>query len=119
MSVTHSHAKQAMALCDQLRAAGATRAEVARSLETHLRTVWTHIEAREYDCEVCSDSGVEVMRCPDRKCARYRQHGPHDYARPCFCAAGERWKVKPRTDESAIAAAARTAKPRQFQQAGR
>lgn len=120
MSVTASHAKEAMAMCEQMRAGGASMAEVARSLELHLRAVWTHIQAREYGCDVCSDSGVEVMNCPARKCARHRPHMPHEYVRPCFCAAGERWKVKPPSEHDAIAAAARTSKPvRQFTKAGR
>lgn len=118
MSITPSHAKAAMALCEQMRTAGASKAEVARALEGYLRTTWTHIQAREYDCDVCADSGVEVMQCPARPCFRRRTHGPHDYVRPCFCAAGERWKVKPPTEESAIAAAARTAKPKQLTRFG-
>jgi hypothetical protein len=114
-----THARDAFALCDQLRAQGTPDAEIYRALERFLRAMLPDIQAREYDCEVCSDSGVEVFQCPARPCFRRKTHGPHDYVKPCFCAAGERWKVKPKTDEDAIAAAARTTKPKPMSRFGR
>jgi len=109
----------ALVICDQMRAAGTPEAQIHASLETHLRATWVCTREWKYLCETCRDTGAEVLVCPNQPCDRRKEHGSHDYIRPCFCRAGERLRGRPRTEDDAISAAARTAKPKPFSKVGR
>lgn len=102
-----SEAIEAFALCDQMRAAGASDVEIARSIETWLRDRWVYTREWHYLCDRCADCGLVVLECPTIRCGRRREHGRHEYVQPCDCAKGETWKAKPRTPETAVAAAAK------------
>lgn len=113
--------RDALRLADEMRAAGDSPAEIAHRLESVIRASWPFRREWHYLCEVCGDTGAEVLQCPVIACERRQAHGPHEYIRPCVCRAGERWRPKVRDAEDAVAAAAKVRKPtqRSFSQAGR
>lgn len=96
---------------DNQRAAGASEAELARNFEQTVRASWPFVREWRFLCQRCFDFGLEMGRCPgDATCGRPKEHLAHDFGTPCWCSAGNRFKVTEKTPDDAIAAAARTPK---------
>lgn len=110
---------EALTICDAMRAEGVSTDQMFRSLETLLRDRWPLVREWKYLCETCRDIGLELLSCPARPCERRQGHGPHEYVRPCFCAKSEPWRGKPKTEQTAVEAAARVPKARGFTRLGR
>lgn len=118
VSLAHT-VSDALRLAEQMRAAGASPREIHAGLERVLRACWPFRREWHYLCETCGDVGAEVLECPVIACERRQTHGPHSYIRPCVCRAGDRWRAKPRTDDDAVAAAAKVQKSKPLTRVGR
>lgn len=114
----------AVDLRQRLKADGATGAELEAGLEAVVRESWPKFrpEPWHYLCANCSDSGLELRICPDGTAcglANGRPHEhPHTYGVPCFCERGAWFRVR-RTQTDPIAAAAKTATPKQLTRFGK
>ena len=99
---------------EEMRAAGADAAEVARGLEAVVRDRWPKPKGRtepwRYLCESCSDTGLVLHS----EVNRLGIHVTTGY--PCVCEKGARFILKPkmRTAEDAVARAAKVSKPTRF-----
>lgn len=92
----------AIKMRDELKAGGLTGQELDHALVSVLRDAWPKPHGRTepwYDaCDNCRDYGLEMLWCPgDATCGpnpvthRPRKvHGPHEFGKPCWCAAGRR-----------------------------
>lgn len=93
------------------KVAGATLAERVRNLEQTLRAAWPQTREWKYLCETCRDVGLQMQTCPgDATCGRTKRHLPHEFGTPCWCQAGDRFKVKARTEQTEVEAAAKIRK---------
>lgn len=103
----------ALRIWDQQKLDGVSITERVRGLEKTLRASWPALKVWYYGCETCSDAGLEMSWCDgDRPvCGRNKPHLPHDFGRPCFCPAGNRFKAAPKLAGDAFASAGRTTKP--------
>lgn len=102
----------AMVIWDAMKADGAPLSERVAGLERTLREAWPFTREWKYLCVQCSDTGLVMGTCEgDATCSRHKVHLPHEYGTACWCAAGHRFKQVPRTEESAVAVAARVKKP--------
>jgi hypothetical protein len=99
---------------DDMRHAGASELSIAEATERIVRANWPFVREWKYLCQRCFDYGVEISSCPgDSTCDRSKLHGPHEFARPCWCSAGEKFRNKPKT-ESDFEAAGKVQKQRSF-----
>lgn len=99
----------ALRMADELRAGGMTRDQVHAALEQTLREHWPFTREWKYVCQNCDDLGLQMRTCDGQgACGRTRPHLPHDYGQPCYCKAGAKFEKRDRTQQDAIAAAART-----------
>lgn len=110
----------ALKIRDTLKASGMVGADLDRGLETVLRETWPRPKDRTepwHDaCVNCRDYGLEILWCPgDATCGTHpvtkgprKPHAPHEYGRPCWCAAGRRHHEKAiPTAEDAVTQAAK------------
>jgi|ERR1051326_6366412 hypothetical protein len=112
--------REAMRIWGEMKAQGVPLADRVNGLAKTLRTVWPQTREWKYLCQACSDYGLRMSDCPgDATCGRLRAHLPHEFGTPCWCSAGVRFKAKPKTEDDALAIAAKTAKPKGFTRAGR
>lgn len=106
-----------------MRAQGVSREDVAKGLESVLRSVWPSPrgETWHFECEQCRDTGFEAFVCPTRPCAsqKVRPCGAgvgyeHTYVVPCPCRAVNRtFKRRHEAEpEDVIGAAAQVGKGR-------
>lgn len=93
-------------LYESMRRNGMTKEQADYALEQHLRSVMTHVQEWKYICEQCDDTGLEILNCPDVRCQRRAEHGPHTYGVPCRCRKGDRWRDRPQTPDDDLTAAA-------------
>lgn len=107
----------------RLKADGASGHELEGGLEAIVRETWPkptsgRTDPWHYNCDACADSGLELHICRDGKScgmAHGKRHAaPHEYGTPCWCERGHRFKARQRTQEDAVAVAARVAKPTRF-----
>lgn len=107
---------QTFAEADRLRqlalADGVSKDEANAIVAKALHAAWPRgrVEPWKYLCEICSDTGWHPLTCPAYPCDRTRVHSPHDYVRHCGCAKGRRMTPQPRTEEDAVAIAAKARK---------
>lgn len=110
----------AMAIWDAQKAEGVSRAERLAGLEKTLRAAWPQTRAWKYVCDTCDDYGLEMAQCPgDRTCGREKEHLPHEFGRPCWCGAGNRFRPPAKASPDDFAAAGKTPKPKGFTRFGR
>ena len=103
---------ESMKIWDQLKASGASFPARVKSLETVLRAHWPFTREWKFVCSNCDDVGLVMLECPgDASCGRPRQHGPHTYGSPCWCALGNKFKDKPPAAPEDFAQAGRVRKP--------
>lgn len=89
----------AMAIWDAQKADGIPRAERLSGLEKSLRAAWPQTREWKYLCERCSDYGLEILSCQgvtDAICGEVKPHYAHEFGQPCWCAAGARFREKPK-----------------------
>ena len=108
--------QEALAMRGQMKAAGATGADLDRGLEAVLRDAWPKPHGRTepwHDvCSNCRDYGLVMAQCQgDVTCGRPRVHGPHDYGVPCWCAKGTRFTKKAPSESDAMDRAAKPTRP--------
>lgn len=110
--------KECLPILDAAKAAGVPFQERIKGLEGVIRTFWRFTREWRYRCGECSDYGLQMSECDgeQHRCglAKGKPHLPHEFGRPCWCAAGARFKAKERTEETAMEAAARVKKPTRF-----
>lgn len=110
-SVLGQTIKAALAEWQNQKTAGATLAERVRNLEQTLRAAWPFTREWHYLCLECDDHGLKMRPCPgDATCGRSKPHLQHEFGTPCWCAAGDRFKVKARTEQGDVERAAKTRK---------
>jgi len=92
---------EALRIRDRMRADGASVEECDAALEKTLRASWPQTREWKHLCGECRDYGLIIRGCPGDKpfCGRRKVHLPHEYGEPCFCAAGGRFKPKPKSGE--------------------
>jgi hypothetical protein len=130
--------KEALRLRDLARAEGASPAELNATLERTLRAAWPQVREWKYLCSQCQDTGLITKLCRrgDRcngvssrtdtwheRPGKYRRlcvtaplsNYQHEYGTPCTCAAGERFKLKPKSaDDFSQEAGTSRKKPTRF-----
>ncbi len=107
---------------DQMRADGATEADLNADMETAIRQCWPFTREWKYLCDKCDDHGLAMGECPgDATCGRTLPHMAHSFGTPCWCSAGNRFKAKARpTGDDDLATVGKTRKnPRGFTRFGR
>lgn len=88
-----------------MKAQGIALADRVKGLEAVLREVWPFAREWKYLCAQCDDLGVKIAECPgDATCGRSKEHLPHTFGTPCWCALGQRFKDKPRSEDDFTAA---------------
>lgn len=103
---------EALRLCDKMRADGVPKAEIRSTLERTLRAAWPQTREWKFLCEQCRDYGLVMTECVgDATCGRTNPHQKHDFGRPCWCSKGDRFRVKEKTPDDTMAAAAKVSKP--------
>ena len=114
-SVLAETIREAFKAWDSQKALGATVAERVANLAKTLRASWPFVREWKYLCGECHDYGLRIYDCDgDATCGRPRPHLPHDYGVACWCTNGGRFRVKVRTEEGAVEAAAKVRKPTRF-----
>lgn len=107
--------KECFRIWDRMKADGATFAERCAALERTLRIIWPFTREWKYLCQSCDDCGLQLHMCPgDATCGRTKPHLEHGYGTPCWCEAGARYRVTPKTPETDVAAAARVKQPTRY-----
>jgi hypothetical protein len=106
---------EAMLQWDRQKAAGVPLAERVTMLSKILRLAWPFTREWKYLCAACSDTGLELHECPgDARCDsrwKERPHPAHSYGTPCWCALGNRFRLRSRHEEDPIEQAAKVRKP--------
>lgn len=115
--------RDAIELRKKLKAEGVSNLDA--TFEAAIRALWPFTREWHYYCDVCNDTGLEILVCSgcdgqgnQAFCGRRKQHGMHDFGRPCRCAKGEMFKDKPKAPAD-FAEAGKTAKPRSFSRFGK
>lgn len=93
LAATH---RAAIELWDRQKLEGVSLADRLRGLEQTLRLAWPKGREAEWKmlCTRCGDYGLEMAWCDgDATCGRVKRHLPHEYGNPCWCQAGQRFKV--------------------------
>ena len=96
----------AMAQWDAQKAAGVSQEDRLICLEKTLRAAWPQTREWKYLCQTCADHGLEMATCDGRsgRCGRSNPHLAHEFGTACWCAAGERFRAKPKPAEDFTAA---------------
>lgn len=81
------------------------QAQTAEGLSVHqrvatltktLKLAWPQTREWKYLCDACDDYGLRIASCPgDATCGRMKEHGPHEFGTPCWCAAGKKFRPAP------------------------
>lgn len=83
----------------EMRAAGADQPAIDAATERVVKANWPTEREWKYLCQTCRDYGLEMFECPgDSTCGRDQPHGPHDFGRPCWCSAGQKFRAKSRAE---------------------
>lgn len=108
----------AMTEYHKMRAAGLSRIDAVKGLETVLRALWplppTKFEPR---CQNCEDTGYSQRLCWDQErcgrkfCANHAEY-EHPYVEPCFCLSGERHKARTASAADVAASLGKVSKPK-------
>lgn len=107
--------QEALRLVDVQRAAGMSESELATFLELTVRTAWPVGRPWIYICQHCHDCGLRMQTCPgDATCGRSKRHAPHEFGEPCWCGVGNRFRLKPKTDDDFTQATKQPKKPVRF-----
>lgn len=94
---------------DRMKAEGGTIADRDALIQTALRQCWPFTREWKYLCATCDDLGLEMHRCPgDATCGRSNPHYAHDFGKPCWCSAGQKFRPKGKSQEDIVSQAART-----------
>lgn len=116
----------ALDLRDQMKAKGASQEELDAYLERVIRVSWPHGRVWKYLCTTCDDTGRIVRvcwkgaRCTGRStvqghmriCAKDPSADyEHEYAEPCHCSLGARFRPKQRTVTDELTQLGKTSKP--------
>ena len=113
-SVLAETIRVAIGFWDAMKAEGATLAQRTASLEKTLRLCWPFSREWHYTCEKCGDYGLEMSTCDGGEratCGRRKPHLEHEFGRPCWCAAGARFRQPERRAEDFTQAGKVTRKP--------
>ncbi len=90
---------EAMRIWEGQKADGVPKTTREADLEKTLRAAWPHGREWKYLCDTCRDVGLEMLDCPgDATCGRVKPHLPHEFGRPCWCAAGRRFRQTPKPE---------------------
>ncbi len=103
--------KEAVRLVDVQRKAGESPEAVAAYLERVVRASWPFTREWKYLCDRCDDVGLVMHDCPKLSCGRRNLHLPHTWGEPCWCAAGQKFKGKPKPEPEDFSAAGKTKRP--------
>lgn len=95
---------EAVSECDRLRQAGASIEDVQRGLENLIRDRWPFVREWHYICSSCNDCGLVMVSEVNKLGTRV------ETGYPCSCPKGNRFRPKVRTEDDAVAAAARAKK---------
>jgi hypothetical protein len=86
----------AIRIWDGQKADGIAEPERVAGLEKTLRAAWPQVREWKYLCSNCADYGLVMAVCGgDRFCGRDHEHLAHEFGRPCWCSAGQKFKPKP------------------------
>lgn len=109
----------ALRFMDEQKAAGVPLHERVKGLDGVLRSAWPQQRAWQYLCDRCDDTGLVMAVCRrgarcdgistrtdhrgetpgkyQRLCAKHPESDyEHEYGTPCWCAAGAKFRDKPR-----------------------
>lgn len=115
MSTLAKAYRECLPILDAMKADGVPFLERIKGLEAVIRQCWPFTREWHYLCGECSDYGLRMADCAgDATCGRKKPHLPHDFGTPCWCEQGRRFRVRERTEESAVEAAAKVRKPSRF-----
>ena len=110
-SVLAATIREAIRFWDAMKAEGASLSQRVSSLEKTLRLCWPTRRPWTYTCETCGDYGLEMSSCDGGErptCGRSKPHLSHEFGRPCWCAAGARFRQPVRRVEDFTQAGAVT-----------
>lgn len=120
---------EALKLRDEMKAGGASQAELDAFLENVVRQSWPFTREWKFLCSQCDDTGRVVMvcrkgaRCDGRSTAPGRMRlcaqdptsdYEHEYASPCHCALGSRFTSRPKRVEDDLVKIGKVSKPTRF-----
>lgn len=100
---------EAMRLWDEQKAEGGSLEERRAGMERTLRASWPLTREWKYICDACDDYGLRMQDCPgDATCGRKKEHLPHTFGTPCWCAKGIGFRGKPKAVPEDFASAGRS-----------
>lgn len=101
------------------REQGVSQEDAVKGIEAVLRAEWPQRPTKYPTCDECDNSGWRItacthaMRCNRYRCGTSEPAWEHNYAVPCECVSGDKFRAKPPAVVDELATVGRTKRRRQ------